>query len=97
MSKNTSFISTTPLDLIAMFFCGIFILNCFFFTLIAAAGVSYWLPVKIEFNTHGYNILATKKAYPQTGYGIMLKKGIKIWSYQKLSRAQTIEQQLFNF
>ena len=95
--KSTSFISTTPLDIIAIFFCAIFLLNCLFFTVIITSVASYWLPVKIEFNVHGYNLLVTKKSFPQTGYRIMIRNGIKIWRYQKLSRLETTEEQLFNF
>ena len=97
MRKNIPFISTTPLDIIAFLFCGLFVLNCFFFTVIAATALSYWVPIKLDFNIYGYDILITKKSFPQTGYGIMLKNGIKIWSYQKLSRLETTERQLFHF
>ncbi len=95
MHKSTPFITTTPLDIIAILFCGIFLLNCLFFTVIIITVASYWLPVKIEFNVHGYDILITKKTFPQTGYGIMFKDRIKIWSYNKISCGQTSEQQLF--
>lgn len=97
MRKNSAFTFLNPLDVAAILFCIIFILNCLFFSVIITTVASYWLPIKIEFNTHGYTVLATKKSFPQDGYGLMLKNGIKIWRYQKLSQAQITEEQLFNF
>lgn len=97
MRKNIPFISTTLIDIIAILLCGLFLLNCFFFTVITATALSYWSPIRLDFNIYGYDLLITRKSLPRTGYGIMVKNGIKIWRYQKLSRHETTERQLFNF
>lgn len=97
MKKSTPFIATAPLDILAIIFCALFLLNCLFFSVIITTVVSYWLPIKVEFDIHGYDILITKKSFPQNGYGIMFKGNFKIWHYSKLSLGQIREQKLFAF
>ncbi|MBU4477903.1 MAG: hypothetical protein KKH34_02285 [Candidatus Omnitrophica bacterium] len=95
MNKETPFISTTPLDILAVTFTALTVLTVSIYLFIAATIISIYCPFKLDFRVKGYAILITKRSFPKTGYGIMFRHGIKIWKYQKNNNGITSEVQIF--
>ena len=95
MNKETPFISTTPLDILAVTFTALTVLTIAIYLFIAATIISIYCPFKLNFRAKGYAILITKRSFPKSGYGIMFRNGIKIWKYKKDNKGITSEAQIF--
>ncbi|MDD5747226.1 MAG: hypothetical protein PHO30_08195 [Candidatus Omnitrophica bacterium] len=97
--KETSFISTTPLDILAGIFCLLSILGCTLCIVALVAVLVPLCPININYNTSGYTLLVTndlhKNTLAKTGYGIMTHNGIRIWKYQRQRDGSIKEIQIF--
>ncbi|MBI4845746.1 MAG: hypothetical protein HY810_04645 [Candidatus Omnitrophica bacterium] len=95
MRKDTPYISTMPLDLLAFVFVSLSLITCSMYLFIAANIFCQYSPINIKVKTEGYAILITKKSLPHSGYGIMLRNGFQLWQYQKQKNNEKSETRIF--
>ncbi len=95
--RQTSFISTTPLDILAF---GMMTLMAFaaviaIVTLFSLISSAYDINVNID--SHGYDLLITKDTISRKGFGFMLKDGLQVWKYNEVRNGDRKETLVFPF
>jgi hypothetical protein len=101
MAKSTPFISTKPLDIVAFSFTGLTLMLVILYSLIVWTALSGYAPffpglnLTLAFNTNGYNLLFVQGTRNQKGFGFIVKDGIRIWKYKRLSDGQREEIQIY--
>ncbi|MCM8813811.1 MAG: hypothetical protein NC924_07760 [Candidatus Omnitrophica bacterium] len=95
MSKGTPYISTLPLDVLAISMTCMCILNCvmaflFIFSIIAAS-----FNIQVSFGKKGFDFLVVQGEKNYNGYGLSFKRGLVISKYLERNDGETIVSQIY--